>query len=50
MLLDSENGKSFVTSAAVCRLGLNVVRKEILGITVFGRNETAYAMRDTVSL
>ena len=35
MLFDSGSQKSFVTSEAVCRFGLNVVRKENLGIRVF---------------
>ena len=48
VLFDSRSQKSFVTSEAVCMMGLNVVRKENLGIRVFGRNETEYAMRDVV--
>ena len=49
VLFDSGSQKSFVTSEAVCMLGLNVVRKENLGIRAFGGNETGYAMRDVVS-
>ena len=49
VLFDSKSQKSFVTSEAVCMMGTWVVRKENLGIRVFGGNETAYAMRDVVS-
>ena len=49
VLFDSVSQKSFDTSEAVCMPGLNVVRKENLGIRAYGGNETGYTMRDVVS-
>ena len=49
VLFDSGSQKSFVTAKTVSKLGLNYVRKENLGIRVFGSNETDYALREIVN-
>ena len=48
VLFDTGSHKSFITAEAVCKLGLRPVRREELGIKVFGSKEAVSEMRDVV--
>ena len=48
VLFDTGSHKSFITSEAVGKLGLKPVRREELGIKVFGSKEAVNEMRDVV--
>ena len=48
VLFDTGSHTSFITAEAVCKLGLKPVRREELGIKVFGSKEAVSEMRDVV--
>ena len=48
VLFDSGSHRSFITAAALEKLGLRPVRKENLSIKAFGSNEAENSMRDVV--
>ena len=50
VLFDTGSHKTFITSATVCRLGVEPMRKERLGIRAFGSKEVDIACRDMVEL